>query len=785
MMLAEHEQQRPVVEKIHVFGMVQGVGLRPFIWRLAHACDISGRVVNDSEGVSITAWGNTRQLDDFVSRLAAEAPPAARIDVIQRQCIALANDNSPPDFTIADSHVGNGLTDIAADVASCPACQAEILDPDNRRYRYPFTTCTDCGPRYSIIDAMPYDRPNTVMSAFDMCPRCRNEYADPDDRRYHAQTNACPDCGPQCWLEDRYGSRVENDHDGDSLTTTARLLQEGAIIAIKGLGGFHLACDAANGAAIARLRHAKQRPHKALALMARDLAMVRNYAAVDGTAVRSLSLAAAPIVVLPANPGNELPALIAPGLSTLGFMLPSTPLHHLLMQELARPLVMTSGNRHNEPLVIDNEVARRQLSAIADYLLLHDRDIRRRVDDSVIRSIAGAPRMLRRARGYAPHTIALPAGFDHDAQVLAMGGQQKTTFCLIRQGRAILSPHIGDLGSVDTYRDYQRQLNDYQQLFAVQPTVVAVDRHPDYLSTRLGRQYAENFAASLHSVQHHHAHIAAVMVEHGLLPDTPPLLGIALDGSGYGDDGTVWGGEFLLADYRGFSRVARFQPVPMPGGSRSVREPWLNTYAHLASFLGWDSVVRKYPGLESIRFIRQQSLTVLQTMVERHVNSPLTSSAGRLFDAVAAFIGVRRQMISYEGQAAVELEALAVTAVPQRGDEAQGYGYRLADDCIDWTPLWSGLLDDAYRGVTARCMALRFHQTVIAAVSDMALRLCTQHRVDTVVLSGGVFQNRLLSEGVRHLLQYQGLNVLLPSKIPAHDGGIALGQAAIALVANT
>jgi len=780
-MLANHEQDRLVAENIRVTGSVQGVGLRPFIWRLAHACGINGQVANDSDGVTITAWGTIPQLDMFVDRIATEAPSVARIDAIQRQPITIRTDNIPDDFTIVGSHAGDGLTDIAADVTTCPACLGDISDPDNRRYRYPFTTCTCCGPRYSIIDTMPYDRPSTSMSGFTMCPRCRNEYLNPNDRRYHAQANACPDCGPRCWLEDRYDGCIEDDADGDVLSTAARLLREGAIIAIKGLGGFHLACDAANGVAVARLRQAKQRPHKALAMMARDIAMIRAYAAVDEVAIRTLCQAAAPIVVLPALRGNGLATAIAPGQSTLGFMLPSTPLHHLLMQGLAGPLVMTSGNHHGEPLVIDNEQARRQLSGIADYLLLHDRDIRRRVDDSVVRVIAGEPRLLRRARGYAPLAISLPAGFDRDVQVLAMGGQQKTAFCLVRQGRAILSPHIGNLAGIETYREYQRQLNDYCRLFAVLPTVVAVDRHPAYLSTQLGLQYAEDSAVSLRTVQHHHAHIAAVMAECNLPLDTGPVLGIALDGSGYGDDGTVWGGEFLLTDYRGFTRVGHFQPVPMPGGSRAVREPWLNTFAHLATFVGWDRVVRDYAGLDGIRFIQQQSVNVLQTMMASNVNSPLSSSAGRLFDAVAAFIGVCRQMISYEAQAAIELEAMAVTADPCLVDQAQGYGYRLTDACIDWTPLWLDLLADARRGTARECMAVRFHQTVISAVCDLARRLCARHQIDTVVLSGGVFQNRLLSEGINERLRQQGLRVLLPCQYPVHDGGLALGQAAIAL----
>lgn len=782
-MLTEPQQRRVIAEKIILTGTVQGVGLRPFIWRLAHACGIRGQVSNADAGVQVIARGSSRQIDTFVQRLAVNAPAGARIDTIRRHQLVLDSPAIADDFVIADSSAGNGLTDVAVDTAICPDCHAEINDSADRRYRYPFTTCSSCGPRYSIVATLPYDRDNTSMAAFAMCRRCEHEYRNSHDRRYHAQTNACPVCGPQCWLEDQHGGRIAEDASSDALMTAARLLRQGAIIAIKGVGGFHLACDAGNARAIARLRRAKQRPYKPLALMARDIAMVSAYAVVDETAARTLTQAAAPITLLPALVDNGLPDSIAPAQTSVGFMLPATPMHHLLLQDLDRPLVMTSGNRHGEPLLIDNEDARRDLRGIADYLLLNDRNIIHRVDDSVVRIMAGSPRLLRRARGYAPQTIALPDGFDRQVQILAMGGQQKNTFCLIRQGKAMLSPHIGDLDNVATYSDYQHQLHSYRRLFAVEPAIIAVDRHPAYLSTQLGGQYSADFAVRLYPVQHHHAHIAAVMIDHGLPPDSAAVLGVALDGSGYGDDGTVWGGEFLLADYRNYTRVGRFRPVPLPGGSRAVREPWLNTYAQLTTCMGWDTVVAEYAGLECIHFIRQQALSVVQTMIRRNINTPLTSSAGRLFDAVAAFLGICRQAISYQGQAAIELEALATSAMPDPDSVSAGYGHRLLGDCIDWQPLWAGLLADVRQGVDRETMAARFHLTVIAAVTEMTLYLTAQHDVSTVVLSGGVFQNRLLLEGVDQLLRRRGLEVLSPCRIPANDGGLALGQAVIAQAA--
>jgi hydrogenase maturation protein HypF len=655
-----------------------------------------------------------------------------------------------------------------------------VLDPANRRYRYPFTNCTHCGPRLSIVRAIPYDRANTSMASFIMCPQCQAEYDDPADRRFHAQPNACADCGPGVWLEDAAGNRLEPEGDDDVIHAAARLIRAGSIVAVKGIGGFHLACDAGNAAAVDELRRRKVRYHKALALMARDLDMVRRFAAVNAAEAALLRDRAAPVVVLDVA-GESLPAGIAPAQQTLGFMLPYTPLHYLLMQDMTRPIVLTSGNRSDEPQTIDNLDAHRRLERIADYYLLHDRDIVNRLDDSVLRVADGRPRVLRRARGYAPQPILLPESFAGAGSILAMGGELKNTFCLFQAGRAILSQHIGDLEDAATHRDYGSSLQLYRQLFGHQPSVIVVDRHPGYFSTRAGQELAAEAGARLVAVQHHHAHITACMAEHGLPLDAGKVLGVALDGLGLGEDGTLWGGEFLLADYCGFERLAHFQPVPLTGGAQAIREPWRNTFAQLRGMLGWERVARDYAGLDIIRYLNARPLAILQTMAERGLNSPMTSSCGRLFDAVAAALGVCRERVSHEAQAAIELESLATAEF--HAQAAQAYPCDFSEGnvrVLGWRRLWEALLEDLRQETSAATIAARFHQGLARAVAESARALCLQHALDTVVLGGGVFQNRLILEGVSERLRTAGLKVLSPGDLPANDGGLALGQAAIA-----
>ncbi len=763
-----------IAENIRITGTVQGVGFRPTVWRLANACGIVGRVWNDAEGVVIQAWGSSDALDEFVSRIGTEQPPLARVEQIIRTPL---DETAPNDFQIVLSREGEVRTTVSADAATCPECLREVLDPANRRFRYAFTNCTHCGPRLSIISAIPYDRANTSMAAFTMCDECRREYEEPSDRRFHAQPNACADCGPQLWLEDNAGKRLADIDGKDTIQLAAELIRAGRIVAIKGIGGIHLACAASSELAVNTLRRRKQRYHKPFALMAKDIDMVARHAEMGEQEAAMLRHRAAPIVVLQAA-GERLASGVAPGQDTLGFMLPYTPLHHLLMLELDEPIVLTSGNRSDEPQVIGNTDAHDRLDAIADYYLLHDRAILNRLDDSVVRMTDGTPGFLRRARGYAPQSILLPDEFVAGANILAMGGELKNTFSLLQDGRAVVSQHMGDLEDAATYRDYQHNLQLYRRLFDFDPQAIVVDSHPDYLSTKLGRSLATEQGLRLIEVQHHHAHIAACMAEHGLAPDSGKVLGVALDGLGYGEDGSIWGGEFLLADYAGFERVAHFQPVTMLGGAKAIHEPWRNTFAHLMTGLGWEQVCEEYSGLEIIDYLKGKPVSNLMTMVEKGLNSPMASSAGRLFDAVAAALGVCRDAADYEGQAAIELEALAARHFPGQSDDA--YGFEIENGCLGWAPLWRGLLKDLRDKIEPAVIAARFHHTVAAAVSQTTAALCGQHDTRTVVLSGGVFQNRLLLERASRLLLRQGLDVLSPRMLPANDGGISLGQVVVA-----
>jgi len=764
-----------VAERIRVTGVVQGVGFRPTVWRLAHEYGLVGQVWNDAEGVVIQAWADAERLDEFVQRLQQEQPPLARIESIVRAPLDEGSDK-PEAFTIQPSLDGEVRTGVAADAATCPDCLAEVMDPGNRRYRYPFTNCTHCGPRLSIVRAIPYDRANTSMVAFPMCPRCQAEYQDPADRRFHAQPNACAECGPQVWLEDADGRRITADQDGDAIETAARLIRDGHIVAIKGIGGVHLACDASNADAVDTLRLRKHRYQKALALMARDAEMVRRYARASETELGMLSGNTAPVVVLQAE-GETLAPGIAPGQRTLGFMLPYTPLHHLMMERMQCPVVLTSGNRSEEPQTIDNQDAHSRLGQIADYYLLHDRDIVNRLDDSVLRVADGKPRLLRRARGYAPDPLRLPEGFPPGQRVLAMGSELKNTFCLLKDDKAIVSQHMGDLEDAKTYDDYLHNLALYQQLYDFTPDLIVVDKHPNYLSTRLGEQLAAERSVPLIKVQHHHAHITSCMAEHGMDIGCEPVLGIALDGLGYADGGQIWGGEFLLADYRRFERLGHFQPVAMLGGAQAMREPWRNTYAHLSACLGWERVRSEYAELEIVRYLADKPLEMLQKMIDRGLNSPAASSAGRLFDAVAAALGVCRDVAAYEGQAAIELESLAASCFAAQSDAV--YDVNWEGGVLYWTPLWETLLNDLRAGVAIDVIAARFHQTLVSAIACAAVDLCGQHGVATTVLNGGVLQNRLLMEGLAQRLRKQGLVVLAPSQLPANDGGLSLGQAVV------
>ncbi len=755
-------------ELIRVRGLVQGVGFRPTVWRLARRYGLRGWVCNDGSGVTLSVCGSADGIADFVAELERAPPPLARIDAIERAPAVAPADR---EFRIIESQASEIRTGVVPDAATCAACRDEILDPGMRRYRYPFANCTHCGPRLSIIEAIPYDRAATTMRRFRMCTACADEYADPADRRFHAQPIACAECGPRAWLLP--------SAEGDAIEATRALLLAGRIVAVKGLGGFHLACDATNADPVARLRRTKRRDAKPFALMARDLDIIRRFAVVTAADAAVLQGPAAPIVVLDALT-RDTPAGVAPGLSTVGFMLPTTPLHHLLLHEIDRPLVMTSGNLSDEPQCIDNDEALRQLASVAEHFLLHDRDIARRVDDSLVRVMGGVARVLRRARGYAPAPLPLPDGFEQAAPVLAMGGELKNTFCLAHRGEAVLSHHMGDLENAPTFADYRRSIEQYRALFAFEPRVIAVDRHPDYLSTKLGKELAAREGLPVIQVQHHHAHLAACMAENGLPLNTGPVLGIVLDGLGWGSDGTIWGGEFLLCDYRRFRRLACIKPVAMPGGAQATREPWRNALAQILASMEWSRFVASHSTTNLGRYLAERPVSLLASMIARGVNSPLASSCGRLFDAVAAAAGLCRDRALYEGQAAMMLEAAAYGTVEP---DQTAYKFTIAeagDDGLlhlDAAPLWPVLLDDLAAGAPAPVIATRFHTGLAIAIVRTVGVL---HARGPVALSGGVFQNRLLLEQVMGRLRAQGVEVLTHRAVPANDGGLALGQAVIA-----
>lgn len=764
-------------EAIRVRGLVQGVGFRPMVWRLARACGLSGTVANDSEGVLIRIWGEPGARQRFVERLRTEAPPLARIEALERTALHQAATDGQ--FQILASQSGAVHTGVVADAATCDACLQEISDPRDRRHGYAFSNCTHCGPRLSIIQSIPYDRANTSMAAFPLCPECQREYHDPADRRFHAQPNACAVCGPRLWLE---VADTTGDH-ADPIAATVALLGAGRIVAIKGIGGFHLACDASSAEAVARLRQRKRRPAKPFALMARDLAMIRRYCHPNQAEVDLLQSPAAPIVLLPNTGAERLANGIAPKQRCYGFMLPYSPLHHLLMANRDTPLLLTSGNRSEEPQCIDNREAREQLAGVADAWLLHDREIVNRLDDSVARLIHGAPTLLRRARGYAPTPLPLPSAFAAAPELLACGADLKNTFCLLKDGAAILSQHLGDLENPIAHGAYQQTLARYQALFEHRPRALAVDSHPGYFSSRLGRQWVEADGLPLFELQHHHAHIAACLADNQIGLHEPPVLGIALDGSGHGDDNTLWGGELLLADYRKYRRLGRLAMQPLPGGAQAIRQPWRLAYAHLRGLEDWPQWRSTCADLSFFRHLASQPLATLDAMIESGLNTPWSSSCGRLFDAVAALLGLCQE-ISYEGQAAIELEAAVDQAALEDGFY---YPFTISHEdglaCLQPLPMWRALLEDLYADVATGVMAARFHSGLVQALVRLIEHLGKLHNdpwQGRIALSGGVFQNAVLSDALIRQLESRGLTVLRHTRVPANDGGLSLGQAVIA-----
>jgi hydrogenase maturation protein HypF len=752
--------------RVKVRGVVQGVGFRPFVYRLAHRYKLNGWVRNTSGNVTIEIEGQEANINQFLASLKSEAPPVARIQDIATETIAVKGDAG---FSILESRAKAGeYQSISGDIATCTECLKEIFNPDNRRYLYPFTNCTNCGPRFTIIRDIPYDRPLTTMHRFIMCPDCQAEYDDPLNRRFHAQPNACPKCGPSLQLTDKEGNAIACR---DILKRTAELIGKGNIVAVKGMGGFQLACDATSHGTVARLRQRKRRPGKPFALMMSSLEEIRKHCLISPIEEELLLSAQSPIVLLRWRRDiSNIAESVAEKNKYLGVMLPSTPLHHILLRYAAIPLVMTSGNISEEPICKDNDEAIRRLKGIADYFVLHNRDIYSRYDDGVYLVEKGEVQALRRARGHAPSPIALPF---QSKQILACGAEEKNTFCLTRDRYAFLSQHIGDMDNEETLEHYQDTIGLYQRLFRVQPEVIAHDTHPEYHATRYALKIAEDEGLPTVAIQHHHAHIVSCMVENGV---QAPVIGVAFDGTGYGSDGNIWGGEFLVCDAKGFERLAHLEYVPMPGGDAAIHKPYRMALGYLFTLLGEETPLESLP---IISRVPTEEIRIIKKQLEQGLNSPLTSSAGRLFDAVSALAGVRGE-IEFEAQAAIELEMLA----PDDISHFDAYPFTIEPGngmlLIRLRELIAAIVGDAAGSVPAATISGRFHQTVADIITGTCHIISEGIGVKSVALSGGVFQNRLLLNLAIDGLQKGGFKVYSHRVVPTNDGGIALGQAVIA-----
>jgi hydrogenase maturation protein HypF len=754
------QEEALVCMRLAVEGIVQGVGFRPFVYQLAHEIGLKGEVANTSSGVTIHAEGTEKKIQAFVLDLQKKAPPLAHITEIAASYEAVRGYTA---FTIQSSQrQSSRWALISPDTATCEDCLQELFDPGDRRYRYPFINCTNCGPRYTIIEDIPYDRPNTSMKQFAMCEKCQKEYDDPSNRRFHAQPNACAVCGPSVALYSKDRTRVLTP---DPIKKTAVLLKEGYIVAIKGLGGFHLAVDAEHTEAVMRLRQRKHREEKPLALMSYDIDRVRRYAVVEPEEERLLNSQQRPIVLLKKRDAPPLSPEIAPRNRNFGVMLPYTPLHYLLLSYDFTALVMTSANISEEPIAIANEEAFERLEGIADYLLVHNREIYIRSDDSITRRAEGATRCIRRSRGYIPAPLSLKHELPH---VLACGAELKNTVCLTKGKNAFISQHIGDMENLETYRFFEQTITHMKQILDIDPQIIAHDLHPDYLSTRyaLEQEGMEKVA-----VQHHHAHIVSCMAEKGL---EGPVLGLSFDGTGYGTDGSIWGGEVLIVEPHRFLRAAHLTPVSMPGGDRAVKEPWRMAISYLYHTFGEGFHELKLPLLRSIE---GDKIRTVQVMISKGVNAPPTSSLGRLFDGIAAIVGIRNQ-VAYEGQAAMELE-MAIA-----GDAKGFYDYQWVEEKeghrVLVSPIIRGVVEDMERGLEASAISQRFHRTLIRLFSDLCRTMGQETALDRVILSGGVFQNVVLLAGLSQALKNAGFQVFSHGMIPTNDGGISLGQALVA-----
>jgi hydrogenase maturation protein HypF len=752
---------------ISVRGVVQGVGFRPFVYRLATQHHLNGWVRNTSGKVEIEVEGSASEIKQFLLELETQSPPMSHVEDIQT---VFSSPKGYPDFRILESlPQSNEYQLVSPDIATCPDCREEIFNPVDRRFRYPFTNCTNCGPRFTIIEDIPYDRPNTTMREFQMCPHCEEEYNDPLNRRFHAQPNACPKCGPKLELTDKNGKVIKCN---DVIKKAAGLLQNGKILTIRGLGGFQLACDATNQSAVNLLRERKHRPAKPFAVMAATIEDIMIHCRISAAEADLLSSPQAPIVLLHWNNKiSDIAPSVAPDLKYLGMMLPYTPLHHLLLRETGLPLVMTSGNLSEEPIAKDNDEAFARLHDIADCFLVHNRGIYARYDDSVYMVEENKPVALRRARGYAPYPIHLPC---QTKQILACGAELKNTFCLTRDDHAFVSQHIGDMENEETLQHFENTIELYQRLFRIQPEIIACDLHPEYLPSKYAARIAAEQGLRLVPVQHHHAHIVSCMAENGI---STPVIGVAFDGVGYGTDGAIWGGEFLVADRRGFQRAGQFEYVPMPGGAAAIKKPYRMALGYLYSLLGDDFSLEGLP----LAKLNPGETAIIRQQIQKRINCPLTSSVGRLFDAVAALTGLNGE-VSYEAQAAIALEMQAPGRFAHTKMETYPWSFEETSGVTIVTlgELFSAIVDDLRNKVAVATISLKLHQTIAGITVDMCGIISQKTGVEQIALSGGVFQNRLLLKLTATGLKQAGFQVFTHHLVPCNDGGISLGQAVIA-----
>jgi hydrogenase maturation protein HypF len=752
--------------QILVRGIVQGVGFRPFVFSLAKRRSLRGQVFNNTTGVLIDVEGESNTIRQFIAEIESHPPPLSLIESIE-----CSNDLDPAnyrDFRIVESDSsGERFIPISADIATCADCRKEMLDSQDRRYLYPFINCTNCGPRFTIIEGIPYDRAKTTMRDFAMCGECRAEYENPSYRRFHAEPTACSVCGPRFFLTDTNGREVaiDNAGDEDAFCQARRLLLDGKIIAIKGIGGFHLACDALDQKAVERLRQRKYREDKPFAMMAASVAAIREHCFVSKAEEDLLSSQRRPIVLLEKKPDSIIPRAVAPGVNKLGFMLPYSPHHYLLFKDLDRPLVMTSGNISDEPISYEDKDALARLAPIADYFLTHNRRIHVRTDDSVARVFAGREMILRRSRGYAPAPIKTAFKFERD--ILACGAELKNTFCLTHEKFAFVSHHIGDLENLETLRSFKEGIEHFKQLFNLTPEVIAYDFHPEYLSTKYALSLDEQLTKV--GVQHHHAHIASCMADNCIEGE---VIGIAMDGLGFGSDGRFWGGEFFVADFLEAERIAHLDYIPMPGGAKAIREPWRMAAVYLHRALGDEFLNLGIPFIDKLD---RNLWATIHKMARTGTNSPETSSMGRLFDAVSSLVGLRNT-VRYEGQAAIELETIADRSC------REGYEFEIGQkgSIIKTEAVIHRVVEDLLDGISSEIVSAKFHLGVANLILSIAHRIRDDRRLNRVALSGGVFQNMFLLDNTCRLLTASGFEVFTHSRVPPNDGGISLGQAAIA-----